>query len=57
VSGSLHNVEVFRCSECGEQVALSPEGFVLTDDELDAMTRDHAEKCAPLRERMARAED
>lgn len=57
MSGSLHNVEVFRCSECGQQVALSPEGFTFTDDELDAMTREHAEKCPPLRERIKRAQN
>lgn len=57
MSGSLHNTEVFRCSECGDQVALSPEGFTFTDEQLDAMTREHAETCAPLRERIARAQD
>lgn len=38
---SRHNVEVFRCTQCGDQVALAPAGFTIDEDELDRRAKDH----------------
>ena len=55
---SVHNVEVYRCRACGEDVVTSPAGFTLTDEEVNAHAEEHRKVCtAPLERITPDAED
>lgn len=45
MSGSVHNVEVYRCTACGDDVALSPVGFSITEEELQQKIQEHGTEC------------
>lgn len=51
---SRHNVEVYRCVECAEEVVVVPAGFTMDEDELNQRAEDHRQKdCKVLKERAA----
>lgn len=49
---SVHNTEVHRCVECNEIVVIVPDGFSITQEELDQKAEDHRKGCPVLLERM-----
>jgi len=45
---SVHNVEVYRCRACGEDVAVSPAGFSLLPEDVALIEDEHRRACAAL---------
>jgi hypothetical protein len=48
---SRHNVEVYRCRACGDEVVTVGVGIDLTDDERDRYAVEHLKTCTANPER------